>query len=74
MNIFYIIFIWRLTMKTRISVIIPIYNVQEFLEECINSVINQTINNLELNGYDRNLQIILVDDGSTDNSGICRRI
>ena len=70
MNIFYIIFIWRLTMKTRISVIIPIYNVQEFLEECINSVINQTINNLELNGYDRNLQIILVDDGSTDNSGI----
>ncbi len=57
-------------MKTRISVIIPIYNVQEFLEECINSVINQTINNLELNGYDRNLQIILVDDGSTDNSGV----
>ena len=57
-------------MKTRISVIIPIYNVQEFLEECINSVINQTINNLELNGYDRNLRIILVDDGSTDNSGI----
>ena len=57
-------------MKTRISVIIPIYNVQEFLEECLNSVINQTINNLDLNGYDRNLQIILVDDGSTDNSGI----
>ena len=57
-------------MKTRISVIIPIYNVQEFLEECINSVINQTINNLELNGYDRNHQIILEDDGSTDNSGV----
>ena len=34
-------------MKTRISVIIPIYNVQEFLEECLNSVINQTINNLD---------------------------
>ena len=57
-------------MKTRISVIIPVYNVQEFLEECINSVINQTINDFDLNGYDRNLQIILVDDGSTDSSGI----
>ncbi len=56
-------------MKTRISVIIPIYNVQEFLEECIDSVLEQTINKLELtNGYERNIQIILIDDGSTDNS------
>lgn len=57
-------------MKTRVSVIIPVYNVQEFLAECIDSVLNQTINHLELEGYDRNLQIILVDDGSTDDSSI----
>lgn len=41
-----------------ISVIIPIYKVEDLLERCVNSVINQT--------YD-NLQIILVDDGSPDN-------
>lgn len=56
-------------MKTRVSVIIPIYNVQEFLEECLDSVLAQTINSMELtDGYERNLQVILVDDGSTDNS------
>ena len=46
-----------------ISVIIPIYNVETFLPSCIESVINQTYENLE---------IILIDDGSTDKSGkIC---
>lgn len=56
-------------MKTRVSVIIPFYNVQNFLEESLNSVLAQTIIDLELNeGYERNLQIILIDDGSTDNS------
>ena len=44
-----------------ISVIVPIYNVENYLEKCINSIINQSYNNLE---------IILVDDGSTDNCGI----
>lgn len=43
-----------------ISVIVPIYNVDKYLESCIRSIINQTYYNLE---------IILVDDGSTDNSG-----
>ena len=42
-----------------ISVIIPIYNAEKYLEECINSVINQTYENLEL---------LLIDDGSTDNT------
>ena len=45
-----------------ISVIIPIYNVEKYLAECIESVINQTFSDLE---------IILVNDGSTDN---CREI
>ena len=56
-------------MKTRISVIIPVYNVEEFLNECVDSVLAQTINNMELtDGYERNLQILLIDDGSTDDS------
>ena len=46
-----------------ISVVVPIYNVEKFLGQCIESIINQTYNDIE---------IILVDDGSTDNSGkIC---
>ncbi len=45
----------------KISVIVPIYNVSEFLDECIISIIEQTYTNLE---------IILVDDGSTDDCGI----
>lgn len=50
-------------MEECISVIVPIYNVAPYLEECIESIINQTYSNLE---------IILVDDGSTDSSGtIC---
>ncbi len=46
--------------KDLISVIIPVYNVEKYLNKCISSVINQTI---------KNIQVILIDDGSTDNSG-----
>ena len=42
-----------------ISVIIPVYNVEQYLAECVNSVCRQTYQNLE---------IILVNDGSTDAS------
>ncbi len=46
-----------------ISIIIPVYNAEQFLRRCLDSVINQTYKNLE---------IILVNDGSTDSSGkIC---
>ena len=42
-----------------ISFVIPVYNVEPYLRDCLDSVINQTYKNLE---------IILVNDGSTDNS------
>ena len=49
--------------KDLITVVVPVYNVEKYLDQCVQSVINQTY---------KNLQIILVDDGSTDNSGaIC---
>jgi len=50
-------------MKSLISVIVPVYNVENFLVQCIESLINQSYKNLE---------IILVNDGSPDNCGeIC---
>lgn len=45
----------------KVYVIIPIYNVEPYLRECLDSVVNQTY---------RNLRIILVNDGSTDNSEV----
>ena len=51
------------TMSVKISVIVPVYNVESYLERCINSLIHQTL---------EEIQIILIDDGSTDASpAIC---
>lgn len=47
-------------MKPYFSIIVPVYNVEEYLERCIKSLLNQTYKAIE---------IILVDDGSSDNSG-----
>lgn len=48
-----------------ISIIVPIYNVEKYLKRSIESLINQTYQNLE---------ILLIDDGSTDKSGeICEK-
>ena len=50
-------------MSEKISVIVPIYKVERYLNRCIKSIVNQTYSNLE---------IILVDDGSPDRCGfIC---
>lgn len=45
----------------KVSIIVPIYNVEEYLERCLLSIINQTLEEIE---------VILVDDGSSDASGI----
>ena len=50
-------------MENLISVIVPVYNVKPYIKECISSILYQTHNEL---------QVILIDDGSTDGSGeIC---
>ena len=48
--------------RFQFSIIIPVYNVEQYLAETLDSVINQTI------GFEDNIQIILVNDGSPDNS------
>lgn len=44
-----------------ISVIVPVYNVEQYLHECLDSILNQTYQNIE---------VLLINDGSTDTSGI----
>ena len=52
--------------EVKVSVIVPVYNAQDFIEDCIMSILNQTFKDIEL---------ILVDDGSKDNSlEICKQI
>lgn len=47
-------------MKPRISVIVPVYNAEEYISSCLDSIINQTLKEIE---------IIIINDGSKDNSG-----
>lgn len=46
--------------KHLVSIVVPVYNVEKYLNRCVDSIINQSYNNIE---------ILLVDDGSTDSSG-----
>ena len=46
-------------MEVKVSVVVPVYNVQLYLDQCVQSILNQTL---------REIEIIFVDDGSTDNS------
>lgn len=46
-------------MLPKVSIIIPVYNTSEYLEKCLNSVLNQNLENIE---------ILIIDDASTDNS------
>ncbi len=48
-------------MEEKISIIVPVYNVEKYIRKCVDSICGQTYGNLE---------IILVDDGSTDSSGM----
>ena len=49
--------------EPKISVVVPVYNGEKYLGECIDSILNQTF---------RDFELILLDDGSPDNSGaIC---
>lgn len=48
-------------MSDLISIIVPIYNIEDYVERCVLSIENQTYKNIE---------VLLIDDGSTDNSGI----
>lgn len=48
-------------MENLISIIVPVYNVENYIHECIDSLLNQSYKNIE---------VILVDDGSTDKSGM----
>lgn len=53
-------------MNEKISVIVPVYNAEKYLEKCVKSILNQTYSNFE---------ILLINDGSTDNSDIiCDKI
>lgn len=48
-------------MEKLISIIVPVYNVSQYIDRCMTSLLNQTYGNIE---------IIMIDDGSLDNCGI----
>jgi len=48
-----------------ISVIIPVYNVEKYIRDCIESLIPQTVDGLS---FDKSIEVIFIDDGTPDNS------
>ena len=48
-------------MRPLISVIVPVYNVEQYLRQCIESILKQSY---------REIEVLLINDGSTDSSGI----
>ena len=48
------------SVKPKVSIVVPIYNVEKYLNECVDSILNQSLKDIEE---------ILVDDGSPDNCG-----
>ncbi len=49
-----------------VSIVVPMFNAQKYIKECIESIINQAY---------KDIQVIMVDDGSTDNSlKICKEL
>ena len=51
--------------KIMLTIVVPAYNVENYIEQCLNSLINQT---------DKDFRVIIVDDGSTDNTAsICKK-
>ena len=52
---------WKWEEMPKISVIVPVYNVEKYLPHCVDSILEQTFFDLE---------VILVDDGSTDRCGV----
>lgn len=56
----------NMNFKEKVSIVVPVYNAEEYIERCIHSIINQTYDNIE---------VILIDDGSTDQSyDICENM
>ena len=47
-------------MKPKVSIIVPVYNAEKYIDKCITSILNSTLKEIE---------VILINDGSKDNSG-----
>ena len=47
-------------LMVKVSIVIPVYNAEKYIDRCVDCLLNQTLKDIE---------VIFVDDGSTDNSG-----